>query len=646
MTQSTAIIVLTWNGWSDTERCLRSLQEHVPEAHVIVVDNASEDGTPARVEQQFPQVRVVRNVTNLGYTGGNNRGLRIALAEQFDVIGVLNNDTEVPRGFLEHIVAALSDPAIGAVSPVIRYRDHEGVWFQGMCRHERWGIPVHTPYLCGDPTTLTGCCLFARRDIWERVGLFDERFFLVFEDADWSRRVRAAGLRLGIVTSVAITHAVSASFERSTTSWGDYYFIRNALLYLWIHGGAKKRRRMLMFVWDNVFRDAVRNRRARDRSGAARMRLRGLRAFLTARWGRATLPGEARSSSSGRATRVAMISYYLPSESKIGAGAQAHHLANELVRAGQDVVMFSPCRKPTDALYDLHRVELGGAFRILKFALALRRQEWGAFDVIHAHGDDYLIKHGGPPRVRTMHGSCLAEAVHIRGLRARCRMAGLGCSEWLASLRADETVAVSRNTTRWMPWVHRVIPNGIELCRFASNSNRSAYPSILFVGTYGNRKRGWLLYKAFQEEVRKALPHAQLWMVCSDAPPGDGVTVFGYLSDEELSDLYGQAWVFCLPSSYEGFGIPYVEALAAGVPVVASPNVGAREILENGRFGELAPDGELGDVLCRLLVNEERRGELRRIGIVRARVFDLEGVGKAYIDLYRQLIRSRMKASQ
>ncbi len=78
-------------------------------------------------------------------------------------------------------------------------------------------------------------------------------------------------------------------------------------------------------------------------------------------------------------------------------------------------------------------------------------------------------------------------------------------------------------------------------------------------------------------------------MVTQDAPPElpEGVTVLGRLSDDELADEYGRAWVFCLPSSYEGFGIPYAEAMTAGLPVVATPNVGARYVTDEGAVGSL-----------------------------------------------------------
>jgi glycosyltransferase involved in cell wall biosynthesis len=126
-------------------------------------------------------------------------------------------------------------------------------------------------------------------------------------------------------------------------------------------------------------------------------------------------------------------------------------------------------------------------------------------------------------------------------------------------------------------------------------------------------------------------------MVAEDAPPGPGVRVFGRISDEELADLYGRAWVFCLPSTYEGFGIPYVEAMASGCPVVATANPGAVEVTAGGQYGVLTDEAELGTALLRLLTSPAERERLADAGVTRAGHYDLHAVAKAYEALYLRL---------
>ena len=336
-----------------------------------------------------------------------------------------------------------------------------------------------------------------------------------------------------------------------------------------------------------------------------------------------------------------MISAYLPSGSKIGVGYQAHALANELASRGHDVVMFSRSGASEGAIYETRVIPVLGSGRTFKFAFALRRLDWSGFDVLHAHTDDYwLWRLPVPAHVRTLHGSCFDEAIHIHGFRERSRMLLLGLSEVLASITCDEAVGVSKAPLRWTPWVRRVIPNGVDLTRFHPG-DRAEVPTLLFVGTYERRKRGKLVMEIFSSEVRPRIPEARLWMVSEDAPSDDGVTVFGRVSDNQLADLYRRAWVFCLPSTYEGFGIPYLEAMASGCPVVASPNSGALEVTEAGRYAVLAQDVELGRAIVHLLQKPSEGDRLAQQALAHVQKFDLTRVADEYEALYGEATARR-----
>jgi phosphatidylinositol alpha-mannosyltransferase len=333
-----------------------------------------------------------------------------------------------------------------------------------------------------------------------------------------------------------------------------------------------------------------------------------------------------------------MISYYLPSGSKIGVGYQVHELANELARRGHTVDVFSDCPPVEGALYGHRQVHLEGPLRTFRFATSLRRMDFSGYDVLHAHGDDYWMWRQRTPRhIRTLHGSCFEEARRIRGAKQRLRMVLLGFSEVLASIVADTTVVVSPATRRWTPWVRRVVPNGVDRQRFRPGAApRTERPTILFVGTWHGRKCGKELAQAFVDQVLPAVPDAELWMVSRDAPadPGPGVRVLGEVSDAVLAEAYAQAWVFCLPSTYEGFGIPYAEAMASGLPVVATPNDGARYVTDEGRAGVLTTIDGLGASLAGLLLDPARRDALRELSLERAKSFDLSSVVDQYEALY------------
>ncbi|MEO5953568.1 MAG: glycosyltransferase family 4 protein [Chloroflexia bacterium] len=344
--------------------------------------------------------------------------------------------------------------------------------------------------------------------------------------------------------------------------------------------------------------------------------------------------------------KIALISLYLPSGSKGGVGYQAHYMANALVCAGHAVTVFTPCDHSRGALYSTVTVDVGSSMRTFRFAWELRKIDFSQFDVVHAHGDDYWLWNCGRPHIRTMHGSCFAEALHIGPIREKIRMAALGISEVLATIVADRTICVSRNTLRYFPWLDQVVLNGVDLEAFYPAAAKDEAPTLLFVGTYHNRKRGKMLMDVFSRVIRPELPTARLWMVCDDAPNAPGVTVFGSIPLDQLAELYRRAWVFCLPSTYEGFGVPYIEAMASGTAVVATPNVGAREVLCNGEYGILAEDSDLSVALLNILKVSSERIRYEELGLKRAQDFKWPRIIRDYERVYGELISIKQASEQ
>lgn len=348
------------------------------------------------------------------------------------------------------------------------------------------------------------------------------------------------------------------------------------------------------------------------------------------------------SSRAERPLRIAMTSYYLPSGSKIGVGYQAHAMANALTERGHQVVMFSPCPPVEGARYDHNLIPMHGSLRTFRWAMRLRELDLSWFDVLHAHGDTYLRRgKSTPAHVLTLHGSCFDEALHIKGLVGRARMVALGFTEYAGAMVADATVGVSDATRRWHPRIRRVIPNGVDLEHFHPGTGREATPVILFVGTYEQRKRGRLLADLFEHEILPQRPDAKLWMVCSDAPHRPGVDVLGRVSHSELADRYRRAWVFCLPSTYEGFGVPYIEAMASGTPVVATANVGAREVLGEGTYGLVVDDDALADALLRVIESESLTAMYSMKGLERAQDYAWPSIIDRYERVYYEVLERR-----
>jgi glycosyltransferase involved in cell wall biosynthesis len=347
---------------------------------------------------------------------------------------------------------------------------------------------------------------------------------------------------------------------------------------------------------------------------------------------------------------IAVVQRFLPSRSRGGVGHFTHGLCNALTKRGHAVTVFSQDPAPEDALYEvviLSRTRSVAGYQSAPFTFPFQvaRQDFSGFDVIHAQGDDHLVpKRSAPPIVRTMHGSALAEAIY-NGWRLRSpkrffmHLYFYGC-ELIADLRADAVVVVSEDTGRYYPRLHRVIPNGVDIERFSQQrGEKSKNPAILFVGELDSRKRGRLLLQVFRENVHPHIPNAELWLVCPENVEGDGVRWLGPVDPQKLARLYREAWVFCLPSSYEGFGRPYVEAMAAGTPVVATPNPGAEEVLDHGKYGLIVPEARLGEALCALLTREEMRQDYSKRGSDRATMYSWDHVAERYEKVYEAVLQ-------
>lgn len=235
------VVVLSWFGRKDTLECVASLRTGSPEADVLVVDNGSYDGTLAEVTDRWPGVHTLQLSTNSGFTGGMNAGMRWALDRTAATVTILNNDTAVPPGTM----ARLAEVAAGgpvAVSPLVTYWDDPNqVWFGEGSIDPATGLPHHVPVErlhepgedgLRDSGVLAGCCVTASADTWHRAGPLDDRYFLNFEDSEWSLRAQRRGIRLVVDTHATIRHRVSASFTGPGRYLGLYYYSRNGLLFV------------------------------------------------------------------------------------------------------------------------------------------------------------------------------------------------------------------------------------------------------------------------------------------------------------------------------------------------------------------------------------------------------------------------------
>jgi len=331
-----------------------------------------------------------------------------------------------------------------------------------------------------------------------------------------------------------------------------------------------------------------------------------------------------------------------------GVCFQVHGLANALVKRGHKVTCFTLSPKPPGALYEIQQLHLPGPIhrnRLLQwlaFGLIAAVQSYRDYEIVHAHGDDHFLR-CSVPHVRTFYGTAKDEMFTATRLRRKVRMLLALAFEHLGGRNSDFCVGISE-ATRWRyPFIQAIIPCGVDLECFRPGREKSPYPSILFVGTLYGRKRGAWLAEVFREQVKPVVPEAELWMVCAEPIGGADIKWFGKVPTAKLVALYQRAWVFCLPSSYEGFGVPYIEAMACGTPVVASPNVGAKEVLAHGRFGLISEDVDLGTNLVNLLSDSRLRQEYAIRGLERAQDYGWQRIAERYEEVYASQLWGDMK---
>ncbi|HYO98978.1 MAG TPA: glycosyltransferase [Pyrinomonadaceae bacterium] len=326
-----SIVVVTFNNLALNRLCLQSIYARTewPNFEVIVVDNASADGTPQYLreeERARPNLRVVLNDSNLGFAAANNIGIKMATG---DYIVLLNNDTVVSRAWLTNMIRHLAaDPQIGLIGPVTNEISNEAKIPVGYSRLEEMPTWVASHVREHDGETfeipvLAMFCVAMRREVFERVGLLDERFGLgMFEDDDYTRRIKQAGYTSVCARDAFVHHAGRASFKLLGDQKYFEIFVCNRSLY------EQK--------WGEMWQPHL--------SEQDRERLPGLRRRLS----------EIVSESGVEAERTVV---FLPTIGWSNALPQRpHHMASELARQGY-LVFFDCAGSFVDHFADFNQVE-------------------------------------------------------------------------------------------------------------------------------------------------------------------------------------------------------------------------------------------------------------------------------------------------
>lgn len=245
------VALINWNSGDLTAQCLTSLiAGTMPPSHIVVVDNASTDGSLDRLRREFLGVEFIENAKNEGFTGATNTAVARLLDSSAEFVWILNNDTVVDRRCLELLLQCLrADESISAISGgILLFDSPDRIWYMGSWM-QKWTmrVPHHrqgefSAHAETGPIVvdfISGCCMLIRRSALESVGLLDDRFFAYAEDYDWCLRATAIGEKLCCLPEAKLWHRGSASVKRNTlgksrghTSARLHYLVTRNMLYI------------------------------------------------------------------------------------------------------------------------------------------------------------------------------------------------------------------------------------------------------------------------------------------------------------------------------------------------------------------------------------------------------------------------------
>lgn len=253
MPKPVAIILLNWNTPQHSFNCISSVLKYCDNRNfdIILADNGSTDDSFNFLKENFPDLHFIDNKKNLGFAEGNNKALEYSIKSGFRYSFLLNSDTEVEEDFIQPLLNYLNkNEHVGAVQPAIYWmHKREKLWngpsyfnpYFGITYSKNKNKPSKESKIT-KPDWLTGCAMMIRNDVLKESGLFNERFFLYYEDVDLSFRIRKTGYELHYLPDVKVYHEAGVSGKQTKNKEGTlspiihYYLSRNKLWILRRYG--------------------------------------------------------------------------------------------------------------------------------------------------------------------------------------------------------------------------------------------------------------------------------------------------------------------------------------------------------------------------------------------------------------------------
>lgn len=594
-----SVVIVNYRQAALTEAAVSSLRKNSSGAgiQIIVVDNASGDGSVERLRASCADCVVLDAGRNRGFSAGSNIGIRRALSDGAEAVLLLNNDTEVEPGFFSPLVDAVSDGRT-LVTPKIVFADApDHVWYGGgHIDRKRGGFYHETKAKAADEprdvTFASGCCMLVPSPFFAECGLLDESYFLYYEDAELCMRALSHGYRIRYVPSSVVRHKVGASTGGESSPLAAYYGTRNRLEVMRRYGFPT---RAFAFVLASRVVKVV-----QCTHGFAR--LKGILDFFR-----------------GRMSNLLVVN-------GVFAGRRASGLerfAVETLRALDEIVapgrlrLLVPRYAKSESIPSFRNIEVVRrgvtprafweqwtmpwyARRVDAETLSLTNTVPVLRPGIACLHDVFYVTHANEFR-RSLKGRmamCL-HRVHYRAIAHGGKVI-FTVSEYSRRQIAEVLhVPVGRIVVLGNGWEHirRIVSDDTVLNR---------HPGLVrgkFLLVLGNlspyKNLAWVMAAARKRpEIIWAVVGGKPRSVSCAQEPLENVVFLGYVSDGEMKALMENCMALVHPSLDEGFGIPPLEALALGRQSIVARSSCLPEIYGNTvRYIECPNDIDNADIL-------------------------------------------------
>lgn len=673
-----SIIILNWNGKKDTIGCLESLKKITYNNYqIIVVDNGSEDGSPEEIQNKFSEVIVIRNKENLGFTGGNNVGIKYALKQGADYILLLNNDTLVEPNFLSELVDVAECKNAGIVGPKIYYYSLPYILWSAGGNFISWigkartiGInKVDSPMynILRKVFWLTGCAILVKKEVFEKIGILEELYFSNFEDLDFCYKARKAGYSIWYVPSSVIYHKVAQDWGGLDNPLYIYYQIRNNFFF--IKRNIQQPYTLFSYLF-LLFVSIVRR--------SAKLFLKGeinkvkyiylaLYDFFGNKSGKANLVFN--KSKKQESLNIGINTRFIQTQVS-GIGKYVLRLMQNVPYFGTNHYYFYeyphvPLCKPIQK-ENIHYIipKVYTQNRLLRiiweqtfFSKKIKQNKIDIF-----HGPSFMLPIFKPSKsIITVHD--LTFLYYPQGFNFSTKL--YYYIFFKRSLKiADIIIADSHSTKKDLMKYYHIHPNKIQVIYlgvdeiFKKITNKKMIEKVkqkyslpdnyfLFVGLLSPRKnikgalRAFAQLKTNHKFVivgNKGWLYEPIFKLINKLNLKKKVILTGYANVNELPTIYSCAEALVFPSFYEGFGIPILEAMACGCPVITS-NVSSMPEVAGDAALLVDPYNinEIKDAMNIILMDKNKKQELIKKGYSQTKKFSWKKMAEETVKVYDRL---------